>query len=79
LADAVSNILAATRPPSLFRELNGGFEAALNVDSNFTSAKSIWRDKSKAMTKLTELIDRLCAGIWQRGRLTGFSAIGVSR
>ena len=22
---------------------------------------------------------RLCAGIWQRGRLTGFSAIGVSR
>ena len=21
----------------------------------------------------------LCAGIWQRGRLTGFSAIGVSR
>jgi hypothetical protein len=25
------------------------------------------------------LINGLCAGIWQRGRLTGFSAIGVSR
>ena len=33
----------------------------------------------KLAQQLLPLFKGLCAGIWQRGRLTGFSAIGVSR
>jgi hypothetical protein len=36
-------------------------------------------DVLKARNESMRLEMRLCAGIWQRGRLTGFSAIGVSR